>query len=388
MINEKEAKAIIEYSKKNFIWIDIVTKEYVIIRILDKFKREMQVDYLVLKWWTCLSLFYWSWRFSEDIDLDLLLIDWQDSTSERIMINNTYRLKNLLKKLDTKTNWLFEFEIKEKIARWVFHFKWSYWIPDVDIKFDIRLRSFTEWLEKEIVKEKDELVWLWVVWLPFSFNCLSPIKIASNKLICIWWREKWRDLYDFLFLIKNWYKIDINYIRDYLYEYNERKNEFYWVEDKEDLKRKLLERIDFLDKKNQNELLWDINNFLIIDRRIEKDSFFIELYSLIEEKFDLITIDNKDIENQFNIEDFDLPDYWIEDNNEINIKKQEIIEFLESWSKKWHFNWWAKRINKDFVIVIENNLYCIYEWSTLYKKIEYKKDLIDYLYKNYDIFFK
>lgn len=379
MISKKEADKIIEFSKNNWVSIDIVTKEFAILKVLDLFKKQFKIDYFVLKWWTSLSLFYWSWRFSEDIDLDMLL---KDNINED---TQTERARIFLKKLDTKTNWLFQFEVKEKIARWVFNFTWNFWIPNTRIKFDIRLKAFTDWHIMSTVKEKSDL--LLEMWFPLEFECISSNLILSNKLICIWWREKWRDIYDFHFLMKNWYKADLEYIINYLKEYNETDNVFYWLNTKEEFKEKLQERISYLENSHWEDMFKDINEFLIDTRKIDKSTFFIEVYEEIENNFEDCLIWEWWISS---LEELDFDFEFEEDISIDNIRKKEIIDFLSNWSKMNKNSWVKQFKNKkwdNYVLSIENWFYKIYENWILFKTLERKSDLIDYLYNNYEKFF-
>lgn len=367
LFEEREHIEAKNYANIHWISEEIVFKEILIVKILKYLNSLWSSEILCLKGWTALALFYNSWRFSEDIDFDLISQCKNDS-------NCFYRVKSLFKKLENDFNENFKFEIGDEKIKWKFHTNQkNFFENDIYISFDVRIKKYCEEIllplnTKNLHKEN------------FHFNCISPSKIMTDKFLYIGWRNKGRDLYDFLFLMRQWYKIDFDYLKEQfeIWEKRELENFFYWVS-KEDLKEKILKRIEEMEN-YQEEIFSDINEFLEDWNKIEnKNDFLLNFYSEIEKNFET----TKEISDFENIEDFNL-DFLEEENKKKT--KEEIVEFLKNFSKT-ELKSWIKNVWNNSFIVIENNKYRIYKDGNLLKQFELKEDLKNFIYENQEEFF-
>ena len=188
--------------------------------------------YLAFKGWTSCYFFHGLYRFSTDLDFDLVL-DYNNIDSELIDILRKYG--------DVKI--------------WKFNIKLSYWKEDVNIKIDVNRKI---WNNNSY--EINNFYWT---------DILSQDKktIFSNKLVSLTERNTNRDIYDIYFFFKNNFEINDELIfertsksRKELFSEIIKKLEKLWKNYKildwlwevlKDEKHK-----DFVKNKLVNELIW------------------------------------------------------------------------------------------------------------------------------------
>lgn len=374
-ITEKEKELILELSREQWVNEVYLYKEVYILKILSYFTQIWLDECLVLKWWTWLSLFHGSWRYSEDIDCDL-------SKRDKALYTVQTKLRQL-NKLNRNNLWFFFPEITDSKSKWSFRFPYenTQWYESVT--FDFRFVDLVDSTKKE-VKNKTLLFDS----PSFRFPCHLDDNLLCSKLIAVWGREKWRDLYDLNFLITNWYKLSLDFFKT-LFESqttnSKENNIFHPVLTIDEVMKQLLERVNSLEK-NSSNLLSDINDFLPRRQKLQDiDSFFIELYTNIEDSFR--EVEKNEFSNDFetNLDFTDLLEF------EDSPRRVEIIKYLKNWNSREFTSQTKLLPNWDFIQLVKNinATYIIVEYKTglVIKGFKRKEELIDFLYKSYSKYF-
>lgn len=379
-ITQKEVEILKLKSIAENVNILYLYKEYYILRILSYFNQIWLNECLVLKWWTSLSLFHWSWRYSEDIDCDL-------SKRENAFHTVKVKLKSLNKHRNKEWFWFIFDEITDSKAKWSFRFTYldnRNWFETVT--FDFRFVDIVDSYNKPLIRTSLLLD------LPsFSFPCHLDKNILCSKLMAVGWREKWRDLYDLNYLIKSWYKLNLDFF-EILFttqtKGSQEKNIFYPVKSIEEVKIQLLDRINSL-YNNSTELLQDINDFLPRSYKIlDFNEFFLELHDQVTDQLsefdDFSWLDDFSFESSINFENIL--------REEDSPKRIKIIDFLKKWSSREEVTQIKSLKNWDKLQIVKNynSTYIIIDWNTgkIKKGFKTKKELIDFLYQFYDLYIK
>lgn len=389
---------------------EILYKEYFLCEVLDMLNKNW-ADFLVLKWWAALSLFYWSRRFSDDLDLDVNF-SFEVSSKKR-----HEDIESFLKKI----NWLV-YENKDTWIRMSIkthntknYVSWTVKILNKEFKnyesiwLDIVLNSFQNYEELELSKDKKDLFLF--EWL--KFKCLDISNFVSDKMISFWERFKLSDLYDLNFLLKYDSKIRLSdLIWKARVERYWKESEFLNNEEISEFKRNLLYRLDniknfnlsiMINKKivdyREEEILWQLdtlNERLVYSDRINwKEDFvrFIEEFQeIVRNNFENHFVWDEDDINvwQLNTDNEFSDDFW-EDSldflfeEEIELKKFSINEIRKSinhWNSR---NENSKGIKlKDWkLLTIYWNLYVLIDVENKwFQNFENKEELINYLFQN------
>lgn len=313
MMNSRKLNKRFE-SFENEFWIrkDDICIEYFLCEVLNMLNN-IWVDFLVLKWWVALSLFYWSRRFSNDLDLDLVfsISYWQKEWIWSSNFNNDDE-KELKKEVIKKAITFFQ---KQEIARlkwnkikyqskftsstiemitnfwwitkdkwetlqdyinklenldvnkithatWLFIIEnWTFW-KSYSIVADYSFRTFNHFEEIELSKNKKELYLI----DNLKYRCLWRSDIFCDKLNTLWERFKFNDLYDVKFLLDNDIKFKFSDIIEELLKSNRKwkENKFkLWIEDKSEIRK-----ID--PREIKNNLLW------ILDKLKKWEIFYLK----------------------------------------------------------------------------------------------------------------
>ncbi len=141
-------------------------------------------EFLWFKWWTLAYLCYWLDRFSTDIDIDILDLEYEEK------IINIMR-KELQELWDIKNETLWK-----TLHRWIF-------------RYDERSMNIKVELNKRVWKANtydDQNI------DGMKIKCMSKESIFANKLVALSERFKNRDLYDVNFFLKNNFPLNNNII--------------------------------------------------------------------------------------------------------------------------------------------------------------------------------
>lgn len=367
------------YSKENWIKYDHILNEYLVVFSIDILSKYEESKFLLLKWWSALSLFYWSDRISTDLDIDLHLNFLANSNS----VSNEMKIYTMFKKIKDKwiqnIEWMiFEFKIWDFINKsWkIKKYKWEFifnnhilWIENRKVEIDLSFENYWAWNNLKLVDKKREL---FLIEKEIKFNCMNKEEILLHKIISFWDRYKFNDLYDINFLITNFnLDIDEEWIREQSsIDYRENRDHiFYWKENLNDIKEVFIERIhNFFKRTNQEDL--DIT----INKNVSKDSkindyiiFFEDFLNLIQNKFE---------EKEF----WELPSYFIDD--EVSLKKYHLTNYLKWWNKfsfKENKKQPEMKLSDCLVIWINWDFYIInLNWVEI-ERFKLKNHLIEYL---------
>lgn len=385
-LNNDVIEKIKNFSKQNWVSIDVVLNEYLVVLSLMIINNYREKDNLLLKWWSALSLFYWNERFSNDLDVDLYLNFWLNFESiidkeekQKIVfsmfkeIENNWEQKIKWVKFTFKIFWNFiESERKIQKYKWEFHFFDDGNFIDNKIWIDLSLENYWVWKEIWIIKHKKELYCLDE---NLKFMCMNESEILLQKIISFWDRIKINDVYDLNFLL-NRNEIDIDLIKEQaILDYRKNKNHIFYWKNNEEIKKIFIERIW--------EFLWiyrkytklKINGSLTKENKIiDLEKFFLDFKLLVEERFESNMLD----------------DFLLSNENILKNKK-----FFKSFLIK-HLSWWNKidiKQNKkqpeillsDCLIIkinLKESCYELLNWWNLIK-FNTKINLIEYLIENY-----
>lgn len=135
---------------------------------------------IAFKWWTLLYFLYWLDRFSIDIDLDLLDIEYESKVTDKIeyFLLSLWDIKSFLK-------W-------NTLHRWIFSY--DEFAPNIKIELNKRI-----WKNNEY--ERVDFLWN-------SMNVMQKSSIFANKLVACYERTENRDLYDIYFFLQNNYNFN------------------------------------------------------------------------------------------------------------------------------------------------------------------------------------
>lgn len=192
---------------------------------------------------TALRIWYHSQRFSEDIDFDNWWLTQSDFESITSLIKKDLQQEG------------YEVEMRS-IYKWAFHCT----IKIPQILFDNDLASMAN--EKLVIKI--DTTPQWYEYIPDMtilqwFGITSPYRLVpkdilfSMKLRAFFWRIKWRDIFDIVYLLSLWLQPH-RWFCDYALGINNPEN----------LKKALIRRIELLDlpnlQKDVQPFLFDSNN--------------------------------------------------------------------------------------------------------------------------------
>lgn len=220
-----------------------ILREYLQYLILQNIFSQKTAKKLCFIWWTSLRIWYWSQRFSEDLDFDnrwLTVEEFEEMT------------KNVEKML--KLEW-YEINIRH-IYKWAFHctIKIPQLLYDNNLasmateNLTIKIDTTPQWFNYE---KKQKLVQNF--WLLFPINIADEQTLLSMKLSAFFSRIKGRDLFDIVYLL--WKTQSPNW--DIL-------KEKYNIKNSSQLKQKIAEKNQTLDftqlQKDIQPFLFDPNN--------------------------------------------------------------------------------------------------------------------------------
>lgn len=350
-ISEFESQELLGYSQKEDIEFEKVLKEYYIVQVLKYFSFETK-EIFCLKWWTCISLFYGSGRYSEDIDLDII-----NSKEQAIIF-----LENL-----NNFEW-FEMNILKDKAFWFYEFTHNW--QQIQVKLDVNLDEKNDFVFKKMQTERIELFTP-----PISFWCLSPDLLIASKFLAIWERIKWRDFYDLYYLLKNDFKLNTEYFLEKMQK-RTNKNFFKWKTGFNEIKAILLEKLkDYKTKiwKNkwvEKEILDDINRFLPRNSKIN------DILKMYDEIIDLV--EKKMIKENL------LGNGGFFTENDFKTTNPELQSFLLNWTNRER-NSKSKELKNGFILEIlpKNNDWFYYQIidnkGKIVKRFKFKNEVLEYL---------
>lgn len=214
---------------------------------------------MIFKWWTMMTLFLDSHRFSEDLDFNIFNVSEWLSISEWVY--------NYLKKL-----W---YELWELYTDWTNVYNIEVFYNVNGTKYTCQVEIFKEdfWIKTK--SYQDFFLWLTInimsIEQSFAHKCCAYIE-RWDKTIPKSGRPKWRDLFDILHYIKLWTNIDLDVIESRL-----------WINNEEDLFRFIYKRIAIKHYNKLNEFKEEIENFSY--DRINGLDIIEELLNKINKKY-------------------------------------------------------------------------------------------------------
>ncbi len=137
-------------------------------------------DFLCFKWWTLTYFCYGLDRFSTDIDIDILDLEYEEKIIEivRKILYQLWDIKN-------ETLW-------KTLHRWIFRYDERSMNIKVELNKRIRNSNTYNFQDFDGIK----------------IRCMAPESIFANKLVALYERFKNRDLYDVNFFLKNKFPIN------------------------------------------------------------------------------------------------------------------------------------------------------------------------------------
>lgn len=299
----------------NYIPADFEIRNDFIRNLLADLLKSTYSQSMIFKWWTMMTLFLNSNRFSEDLDFNIYDISQWLWISEWIY---NY-LKDLWYKLwELYTDWTNVYNIEV-----FYNVNWTEYTCQVEIfkeDFGINTESYQDfflWLPINIMSIEQS----------FAHKCCAYIE-RWDRTIPRSWRPKWRDLFDILHYIKLWATLDLNVIESRL-----------WINNEEELFKFIYKRIAIKHYNKINDFKEEIENFSY--EKIDWFEYIEELLNKINKRY----LWNK-IDYNFNI--------W---DNLNNIEKTEKI-----------------LINNDYIIKFDEWTYKIFNLNT-FKYIYDTKDI-------------
>lgn len=178
-----------------------ILREYLQYLILQKLFVQKNATKLTFIWWTALRLVYWTTRFSEDLDFD-----------------NTWltedEFKEMLEKVaqDLRLEW---YEIVLKfVTKWAYHchikipkLLYSLWLAPMETQ---NLTIKIDTVDQDIAYNSSTYV-LNKFWITQRIRVAPVDVLLSMKLWAFFWRRKWRDIFDIVFLLSRTLP-DMNFI--------------------------------------------------------------------------------------------------------------------------------------------------------------------------------
>jgi len=230
-----------------------ILREYLQYKILDIFYKSNFGQKLSFLGGTAIRICYGSFRFSEDLDFDVIDLTEKDFNDITVLLEK--ELKLLGYNIEIKTVHKGAFHIYIKFLDVLFN-------NDLSVMRDEKLMIQIDAVQKNFLYKSEDF-------LLSKFDVFRNILIApkdivlSKKVGAIFGRKraKGRDFYDIIYLMS---------LTDFNYEY---LKEQFGIKDKKDLKKELLSKIkDF----NFDQLSRDVAPFLINQDEIERVLSFRE----------------------------------------------------------------------------------------------------------------
>jgi hypothetical protein len=283
----------------NYIPEDFIIRNNFITDLLLDILKSPYSSSMVFKWWTMMTLFLDSHRFSEDLDFNIY------DTSKWLWISEwiyNYLLDLWYNLWELYTDWTNVYNIE------VFYIvNWSKYTCQVEIfkdDFGIGTKSYQDfflWIPINIM----------IIEQSFAHKCCAYIE-RWDKTIPKSGRPKWRDLFDILHYINLWVKIDLNIIKSRL-----------WINNEESLFRLVYQTIAIKHFSKLNDFKLEIENF-----SYDKINWLYLIEELLN-KINKIYLNNK---IHYNLYIWD--DIMNIDKLEKIIINQDYIVRIDEWSYK------------------------------------------------------
>lgn len=156
----KDKIKIQEYWRINWISEKTLIQEYLVVLCLEILNDYKDSENLLLKWWSALSLFYWSKRFSMDLDIDLYLnFSINSKKSKSSILSMFEKIKN--KKIKEKKWIKYDFLISwwNNIEKYTCKFLFTNEELNIDetIEVDLSFENEWIWVKSKIVQSKKDL---------------------------------------------------------------------------------------------------------------------------------------------------------------------------------------------------------------------------------------
>lgn len=149
-------------------------------KILSEIFSSKISDFLAFKWWTLTYFCYGLDRFSTDIDIDILNLEYEEK-----MIDTVRKILYKLWDIKNETLW-------KTLHRWIF--RYDEMSMNIKVELNKRIRNANTYNFQDID---------WI-----NIRCMAPESIFANKLVALYERFKNRDLYDVNFFLKNEFPIN------------------------------------------------------------------------------------------------------------------------------------------------------------------------------------